>query len=81
MDLEENRIYNHQSLQLRNNGFRIYFLGEGWRLPTPPKYHYYNFLSSAFLIEAMFEYNMFADFLKFFEVVDMDDSFPTSCSM
>jgi hypothetical protein len=27
------------------------------------------------------EYNMFADFLKLFEVLDMDDSFPISCSM
>jgi hypothetical protein len=27
------------------------------------------------------EYTMFVDFLKLFEVLDMDDSFPTSSSM
>jgi hypothetical protein len=36
---------------------------------------FYTFLAGCY------EYNMFADFLKFFEVLDIDGSFPTSRSM
>jgi hypothetical protein len=54
---EGNRIYNRQSFQLRNNGFRVQ---GGGRPPILPKYHYYNFVQRAFftwhlhfLMEAM----------------------------
>jgi hypothetical protein len=41
VDLEGNRIYNRQSLQLKNNGFRIQ---GGRQRPIPSKCHCHNFV-------------------------------------